>query len=100
MEKPNRLAGLRDRPKLWSARPEQILPPLRGLDVRTKILTTSSRRRSFSLDIPIYRTSRDLTTLSGQVDRVREELTLGNDTEPIYGWFPFTQLFRTTPQRL
>src|SRR4029077_7104655 len=34
MEKTNRLIASRDKSNLWGARPEQILPSLRGLEVR------------------------------------------------------------------
>jgi hypothetical protein len=56
METPYRFATMRDRPKLCSSRPEQILPPLRGLDVRKY----PAAGGVFFLDIPFYRTSQDL----------------------------------------
>jgi hypothetical protein len=56
MEKPNPLIASHDKSNLWGARPEQILPSLRGLEVRKY----PAAGEVFSLDFPFYRTSQDL----------------------------------------
>jgi hypothetical protein len=56
MEKSNRLIATRDESNFWGARADQILPSLRGLEVRKY----PAAGEVFFLDFPFYRTSRDL----------------------------------------
>jgi len=59
MEKTNRLPASRGESNLWGVRPEQILPSLRGLEVRKY----PAAGEVFFLDFSFYRTFQELACL-------------------------------------
>jgi hypothetical protein len=63
MEKSNRLIATRDESNFWGARADQILPSLRGLEVRKY----PAAGEVFFLDFPFYRTSQELRLSSENV---------------------------------
>jgi len=79
MEKTNRLIASGDKSNLWGARPEQILPSLRGLEVRKY----PAAGEVFFLDFPFYRTSQDLA--KSRVTPADSYSPVPNEVFPFWG---------------